>query len=367
MGHLQAWKSMKFSEVVQRLGVSVDRTSLGLNSAPDPEIAGVAAIDEATAGQLSYIDGAKFAAQIETTGAIALILPRSQALQVAATKQSIAWIETAEPRLMFAQAIAVFYQPFQPEPEIHPTAVIHPTAKIGAEVAIGAHVVIQANVTVGNQACIHPNVVIYPDAQIGDRVILHANCTIHERTRLGTDCVIQPGAVIGAEGFGFVPTAQGWYKMQQSGCVVLEDGVEVGCNSTIDRPAVGETRIAQQTKLDNLVHIGHGAQIGFGCAFAAQVGLAGGVEVGNRVILAGQVGVANDAKIGDGAIASSKTGVHGTVAAGQVVSGYPCVEHKIYLKSSAIYSRLPDMYQTLKQLQKRVEELERDRTKAEME
>lgn len=349
---------MKFSEVVQRLGGAATGSSLKTTPERDPEVNRVMAIAEAEPGTLSYIDGAKFAAQVETTAASALILPKNHALQAAATERGIAWVETSEPRLLFAQAIALFYQPVAPEPGIHPTAVIHPSARIGELVSIGAHVVIQADVTVGDQVCIHPNVVIYPGVQIGDRTLLHANCTIHERTHIGADCVIHSGAVVGAEGFGFVPTAQGWYKMQQSGFVVLEEGVEVGCNSAIDRPAVGETRIGRHTKLDNLVHIGHGCQVGFGCAFAAQVGLAGGVEVGNRVILAGQVGVANEATLGDGAIASSKTGVHGTVPPGQIVSGYPCVDHKIYLKSSAIYSRLPEMHQTLKQLQKRIEELE---------
>lgn len=349
---------MKFSEVLQRLGAQSAHTSLRDRPDLDPEVAGVNAIDAAQADQLSYVEGAKFAAQVQTTAAKALILPKGKVLQQAALERGIAWVEAADPKLLFAQTLAMFYQPFQPAPEIHPTAIIHPTATIGDAVYIGPHVVIQAGVTIGNQVCIHPNVVIYPDVQIGDRTVLHANCTIHERTQIGADCVIHSGAVIGAEGFGFVPTVEGWYKMQQSGYVVLEDGVEVGCNSTVDRPAVGNTRIGRQTKLDNLVHVGHGCQIGFGCAFAAQVGLAGGVEVGNRAILAGQVGVANNAKIGDGAIASSKTGVHGTVEPGQVVSGYPCVDHKIYLKSSAIYGRLPEMYQTLKQLQKRIEELE---------
>uniref|UniRef100_A0A832H4F0 UDP-3-O-acylglucosamine N-acyltransferase n=1 Tax=Oscillatoriales cyanobacterium SpSt-402 TaxID=2282168 RepID=A0A832H4F0_9CYAN len=349
---------MKFSDLVQRLGVAPAHSSLSSHPNLDPDLAGVMAVDEAKPGTISYIDGAKFAGQVSTTSASALILPKSSTLQAAARDRGIAWLETAEPRLLFAQAIALFYQPFQPAPEIHPTAVIHPTATIGDSAYIGAHVVIQAGVTIGNHACVHPNVVIYPNAQIGDRTILHANCTIHERAQIGADCVIHSGTVIGAEGFGFVPTQQGWYKMQQSGYVVLEDGVEVGCNAAIDRPAVGETRIGKQTKLDNMVHIGHGCQIGFGCAFAAQVGLAGGVEVGNRVILAGQVGVANEATLGDGAIASSKTGVHGNVAAGEIVSGYPCVDHKTYLKSSAIYSRLPEMYQTLKKLQKRIEELE---------
>lgn len=346
---------MKFSEIVEKLSDTAKANSLSLNPALNPEITGVAAIDEASTGTLSYIEGAKFAGMVGQTAASALILPLDEALQTQATERGIAWISCAEPRLMFAQAIALFYQPFQPAPDIHPTAVIHPTAEIGNDVYIGPHAVVQAGVKIGDKVCIHPNVVIYPEAQIGDRTVLHANCTIHERTRIGADCMIHSGAVIGSEGFGFVPTRDGWLKMEQSGCTVLEDGVEVGCNTTIDRPAVGETRIGRNTKIDNLVQIGHGCQVGEGCAFAAQVGMAGGVKVGNRVILAGQAGIANQAKIGDGAIASAKAGIHNDVAPGEIVSGIPAIAHKHFLKVAAISSRLPEIYQTLKQLQRRLE------------
>jgi UDP-3-O-[3-hydroxymyristoyl] glucosamine N-acyltransferase len=346
---------MKFSEIVENLSSAAQGNSLTANPNLNPEIASLAPIEEASSGTLSYVEGAKFAAMVGKTAASALVLPMDEALQTQATEREIAWIASPEPRLLFANAIALFYKPFRPAPEIHPTAVIHPSAEMGKDVYIGAHVVIQPGVKIGNEVCIHPNVVIYPDAQIGDRTVLHANCTIHERTRLGADCVIHSGAVIGSEGFGFVPTAQGWYKMEQSGCAVLEDGVEVGCNTTIDRPAVGETRVARNTKIDNLVQIGHGCQIGQNCAFAAQVGLAGGVKVGNRVILAGQAGIANQAKIGDGAIASAKAGIHNDVAPGEIVSGIPSLPHKQFLKVAAVYSRLPELYQTLKQLQRRLE------------
>ncbi len=345
---------MKFSEIVQKLGNAATCNSLTSNKDADPEITGLAAVDQASPGTLSYIEGGKFAAQVRNTGASALILPQDEALQAQAQERAIAWIATSQPRLLFAQAITLFYQPFRPAPEIHPTAVIHPSAHLGNDLYIGAHVVIQAGVKIGDGVCMHPNVVIYPDAQIGDRTVLHANCTIHERTRVGADCVIHSGAVIGAEGFGFVPTPSGWFKMEQSGYTVLEDGVEVGCNSTIDRPAVGETRIGKNTKLDNLVHIGHGCQVGANCAMAAHVGLAGGVKVGNQVILAGQVGVANQAKVGDGAIASAKAGIHNDIEPGAFVSGYPAIPHKLWLKAATIYNRLPEMYQSLKQLQRRL-------------
>ncbi len=344
---------MKFSELVEKLS-SINSQSLLSQAEEDLEITGVAPIDSANPGSLSYIDGGKFASQVQTTEASALILPKNPALQAQATERGIAWIEARDPRLMFAQAIALFYQPFKPTPVIHPTAVIDPSVTLGQEVAIGAHVVIQAGVTIGDRVCIHPNVVIYPEAQVGDRTTLHANCVIHERAQLGADCVIHSGAVIGSEGFGFVPTPEGWYKMEQSGRVILEDGVEVGCNSTIDRPAVGETRIARNTKLDNLVHIGHGCQIGQNCAFAAQVGMAGGVKIGNRVFLGGQAGVANQAVIGDGAQVAAQAGIHCNVEPGAIVSGSPAVPHRVYLKASAIYARLPEIYQSLKQIQRRL-------------
>lgn len=343
--------SMKFSEILNQLDANVSSHSLTQNPNNNPEITGLAAVDEATSETLSYIEGGKFASFIGKTSASALILPRDEAMQAQCQERGIAWIATPEPRLLFAQTIALFYQPYTPTPEIHPTAVIHPTAKIGNGVYIGPHVVIQSGVEVGDGVIIHPNVVIYPDVKIGDRTTLHANCTIQERSQIGADCVIHSGAVIGAEGFGFVPTRTGWYKMQQSGYAVLEDGVEIGCNTAVDRPSVGETRIGRNTKIDNLVQIGHGCQIGAGCAIAGQTGMAGGVKLGNRVILAGQVGIANQAKMGDGAIASAQTGILHDVQPGETVSGTPAIPHKIYLKIAAIYNRLPDMYQAFRQLQ----------------
>lgn len=343
---------MKFSDILQQLKDGVVSHSLEDGDRIDPVINGVAAIDEAQAGTLSYIEGQKFAAYLATTQADAVILPVDETLQAQAIARGLAWMSTESPRLLFARAISLFYKPYHPRPEIHPTAAIAPDVKLGSRVHIGPHVVIRSGAKIGDDVCIHPNVVIYPQVKIGDRTILHANCTIHERTEIGADCTIHSGSVIGAEGFGFVPTPEGWLKMEQSGITVLEDGVSVGCNSTIDRPAVGETRIGSQTKLDNLVHIGHGCKIGCGCAFAAQVGLAGGVTVGDRVILAGQVGIANQAKIGDGAIATAQAGIHSDVKPGAVVSDSPAIDNKLYLKNSAIRKRLPEIYQTLKRIQR---------------
>jgi UDP-3-O-[3-hydroxymyristoyl] glucosamine N-acyltransferase len=360
---------MKFSQIVAALGDEVTGSSLapqdtakdGPSDGPsdgqsdglgcDLELTELAAIQEATAIALSYVEGPKFAEYIATTQAGALVLPPDKDLQSKAQLRSIPWVSVKNPRLVFARAIALFYQPFQQPPGIHPSAVVDPSAEIGEAVAIGPNAVIQPHVKIGDRVCIHPNVVVYPGASIGAGSVLHANCVIHERAQIGSNCIIHSGAVIGSEGFGFVPTATGWEKMHQSGIAVLEDDVEIGCNSTVDRPAVGETRIGRDTKIDNMVHIAHGCKVGQAVAMAAQVGMAGGVTIGNRVILAGQVGIANQAKVGDGAIASAKAGIHGNVAAGETVSGMPAIPHKIYLKSAALFKRLPEMAKTVKQLQ----------------
>ena len=345
---------MKFSAIAASIGIT-EQSSLTDFPDLDPEITAVDAVQTATAGTLSYIEGGRFSSYLETTQASALILPKDPTLQLKANERGIAWLSAADPRLGFSRTIALFYQPFGLPLAIHPTAVIDPTAQLGTAVAIGAHVVIQAGAKVGDGVCIHPNVVVYPEATVGDRTVLHANCVIHERTQIGADCVIHSGAAIGSEGFGFVPTAAGWEKMEQSGITVLEDGVEIGCNSTVDRPAVGETRVKRGTKLDNLVHIAHGCEVGEGVVMAAQVGIAGGVTIGNRVILAGQVGISNQAKLGDGAIATAKTGIHSDVKPGDIVSGTPALPHKVFLKVSALMSRLPDMQQTLRKLSRQID------------
>ncbi|BAQ62302.1 UDP-3-O-[3-hydroxymyristoyl] glucosamine N-acyltransferase [Geminocystis sp. NIES-3708] len=342
---------MKFSELISQL--SPQSHSLNQNPDVNPDLYHIMAIDQAKVNTLSYIEGEKFAKMVAVTTASALILPLDLSLQELATQRGIAWLSSSYPRLTFAQAINLFYQPFQPEPQIHPTAVIADDVTLGKNVSIAAHVVIEKGVTIGDNVSIFPNVVIYPHVIIGDRTLIHGNATIEERSQIGNDCVIHSGAVIGGEGFGFVPIPEGWYKMQQSGYVVLENGVEIGCNSTIDRPAVGITRIGKNTKLDNLVHVGHNGDIGENCALAAQVGLAGGVKLGNRVILAGQVGVANQVHIGDSAIASAQTGIHNDVKTGETVSGSPAVNNRLYLKVSAIYKKLPEIYKIVKELQKK--------------
>ena len=353
---------MKFSHIVNKLDVEdialMASSSLVEHPASDPDIIGVSEIETAVPNTLSYAESRKFLPQLRETQASALILSKDETLQAEASQRGIAWIAASQPRLVFAHAIALFYQPFHPAPGIHPTAVIHPTAQVGPQVSIGEYVVIRAGVTVGEGVCIHPGVVIYPEATIGDRTILHANCVIHERTQIGNDCVIHSGAAIGSEGFGFVPTAARWIKMEQSGVTILEDEVEVGCNAAIDRPAVGETRVKRNTKIDNLVQIGHDCQVGEACIMAAQGGMAGGAKLGDRVILAGQAGVANRVTVGDRTTATARAGIISDIEPGSVISGHPTRPHRQWLKTSAYQARLPELAHTLHHLQKQVANLQ---------
>lgn len=345
---------MKFSQLVSHLS-PIANSSLATFPDRDPDLTGASPIEHSQPQTLSYISSEKLAPQLATTAASALVLPANEALQQLASDQGLAWVASPQPRLLFAQAIAQFYQPFRPQPGIHPTAVIDPSVRLGRDVAIGAYAVIQSGVTLGDGVCLHPQVVLYPDVVVGDRTVLHAQCVIHERTQIGADCVIHSGAAIGAEGFGFVPTADGFYKMQQSGYVILEDGVEVGCNSAIDRPALGVTRIQRHTKIDNLVQIGHGCAVGEGCAIAAQAGLAGAVTVGRRVVIGGQVGIADHLSIGDGVQAGAQSGITADLEPGAVVFGTPAMPLKRFFKIAALWQRLPEMRQTLRALQRRLD------------
>ncbi|SBO41972.1 UDP-3-O-(3-hydroxymyristoyl)glucosamine N-acyltransferase [Cyanobium sp. NIES-981] len=352
---------MRFSDLLGLL--SEVRDAGGLQAVPhhlaeDACIEAAAAIDQAGPGQISFLDsGHAPGSALDTCRATALLLPArsddTPKLQELASGRGMAWVVLQDPRLGFAEVLEILVPPVSPPAGIHPSAVVDPTAAVGRGCHIGARAVVGAHVTIAENCCLHPGVVLYDGVALAEGCTLHAGAVLHPGSRLGRGCVVHSNAVIGSEGFGFVPTAAGWRKMPQTGRVVLEDDVEVGCGSTIDRPAVGETRIGAGTKIDNLVHVGHGVSTGRGCALAAQVGIAGGARLGNGVILAGQVGLANRAVMGDGAIASSKSGIHGEVAAGEVVSGYPAIPNRLWLRCSAAFSRLPEMARQLRQLERR--------------
>ncbi|HWX92525.1 MAG TPA: UDP-3-O-(3-hydroxymyristoyl)glucosamine N-acyltransferase [Terriglobales bacterium] len=323
---------MKLSKLSETLRAPLE------NGSPDTEITGVAGIEEAAAGQVTFVANPKYASAAKTTAASAVIVSEDFPLIPAAMLRS------KNPYLTFAKAVALFYQPPRYKPGIHATAVVHPSAKIGKNAHIGPYVVIDENVKIGANAVILAHCVIYQGAVIGDNFFAHAHVAVREHCRLGNNLVLQNGVVIGADGFGFAKDESGhWHKIVQSGPAVLEDDVEVQANACIDRASVGETHIARGAKIDNLVQVGHGSKVGENTLLCAQAGLAGSTEVGKNVILAGQVGVAGHCKIGDGAIATAQSGIPNDVAPGAIVSGYPAIDNKLWLRCSAAFNRLPEL------------------------
>jgi UDP-3-O-[3-hydroxymyristoyl] glucosamine N-acyltransferase len=236
---------------------------------------------------------------------------------------------------------------------IDASARIASTAKIGEGSSIGPYVVIEDDVRIGRHCTLYPFVYIGPGACIGDNFKAYAHASVREFCQIGNNVILQDGAKIGSDGYGYAKKDDGtYYKIVQSGIVVLEDDVEVGANSTIDRGTIGETRIRRGTKIDNLVQIGHASDVGEDTLLCAQVGLAGSSKIGRSVILTGQVGVAGHLEIGDGVVATAQTGIPNSVEAGKVVSGYPAIDNKLWLKSSAIFKRLPELLKRIEALEK---------------
>jgi UDP-3-O-[3-hydroxymyristoyl] glucosamine N-acyltransferase len=328
---------MKLSQIADALEARLE------NGSPDTEINGIAGIEAAGPGHLTFVANPKYSALAKTTNASAVIV----GLDFPAI--SSAMLRSKNPYLAFAHAIKLFYEAPKYDPGIHPTAVIHGSAKIGDNAHIGPYVVIDENVRLGKNAVLLAHVVIYPGAVIGDNFFAHAHAVVRESCRLGDNITLQNGAVIGADGFGFAKDdAGGWHKIPQPQPAVLENDVEVQANSCIDRASVGETHISRGVKIDNLVQIGHGSRVGEDSLLAAQVGIAGSTEIGKKVILTGQVGVVGHCTVGDGAIVTPQSGVAGDIPAGAIVSGAPAVDHKLWLKYSALLSKLPEMARALR-------------------
>jgi UDP-3-O-[3-hydroxymyristoyl] glucosamine N-acyltransferase len=323
---------MKLAQIAAALGARLE------NGSSEIDITGVAGIEEAGPGQLTFVANPKYAAAARKTNASAVIV--AEDFPALATGM----LRSKNPYLAFARAIALFHPAQKYAPGIHATAVIHASARIGEGAHIGPYVVIDENVAIGKNAVLLAHVVVYRGVKIGDNFLAHAHAVVREHCRVGNNVLLQNGVVIGADGFGFAKDDLGhWNKIPQPMPVVIEDDVEIQSNSCIDRASVGQTHIARGTKIDNLVQVGHGSRIGEHSLLASQVGLAGSTEIGNNVILTGQVGVVGHCKVGDGAIVTPQSGVAGDVPAGAIVSGAPAIDHKLWLKVSALLSRLPEI------------------------
>jgi UDP-3-O-[3-hydroxymyristoyl] glucosamine N-acyltransferase len=328
---------MKLSAIAAALAVRLE------NGSPETEIHGLNGIEQAGPGELTFVSNPKYAAAARTTRAAAVILSEDFPAIPAAM------LRAKDPYLSFAKALELFHAPLRYAPGVHPTAVVHASARVGANAHVGPYVVIDENVEIGADAALLAHVVIYRGVKIGDNFFAHAHAVVRENCRIGNNVLLHNGVVIGSDGFGFVRTSEGhWHKIPQPAPAILEDDVEVQANSCIDRASVGETRIKRGVKVDNLVQVGHGSTVGEDALLCSQVGIAGSTEIGKRVILTGQVGVVGHCKVGDNAIVTPQSGVANDIAAGALVSGAPAVDHKLWLKYSAILPRLPEIVRAVR-------------------
>jgi UDP-3-O-[3-hydroxymyristoyl] glucosamine N-acyltransferase len=315
---------------------------------------GVASLENARPGDLVFLGQAKYRGLLEETRASAAVIPPSEAFR------KIPVLIADDPHLAFVRAIELFFEPYRPEPGVHPTASVSETAKIPGSASVGALCVIGDDVELGEGVVVFPQVTIYPRAKVGEHAVIHSHVSIREDVRIGRRVIIHNGAVIGSDGFGYIRLADGSHrKIPQKGTVIIEDDVEIGANSAIDRAALGETIIRQGVKIDNLVQVAHNVDVGENTILAGQTGIAGSVTIGRSVLMGGQVGVADHVRIGDNAIAAAKTGITKDVPAGTFVSGSPHLDIRDWRRVWVLLPRLYDFVKDVKKLKARVEELER--------
>jgi UDP-3-O-[3-hydroxymyristoyl] glucosamine N-acyltransferase len=328
---------MKLKELAGKLGARLDPPDA------DAEITSVGSIESALPGQITFAVSAKFAPLAKASKAAALIVDEKFPSLEKPT------LRTRNPQFAYARAVELLHALPKEKRGIHPTAVIDPSARIGADASIGACVVIGADVEIGEGCTLLPQVVIYRGVKIGKNFFAHAHVSIRENCEIGSNVLLHNGVVIGSDGFGFAKDDSGnWYKIPQTGRVVIEDHVEIQANSCVDRASLGETRIGRNTKIDNLSQVAHNCVVGENSMLCAQVGLAGSTEMGKNVILAGQVGVAGHCKIGDGVIVTAQSGTHGDIPAGSMMSGTPAFDHKQWLRSVTAFMKLPELARAIR-------------------
>jgi UDP-3-O-[3-hydroxymyristoyl] glucosamine N-acyltransferase len=330
---------MKLADIAQRIGCE-------LRGDGSVEITGLAPIEDAPPGTLTFLANPRYRQHLKTTRAAAVIVATNE------PDVSLPALCAPDPYLAFAQALELFYIPPPQQAGIHPTAQIAPSARLGRDPAIGPYSVVGEGAVLGDRARLDAHVVIYPEVHIGDDFRAYANVTVRERVSIGDRVILQSGCVIGGDGFGYVIGADGQArKITQAGSVVIEDDVEIGANTTVDRAAVGATMIRRGAKLDNLVMVAHGCTVGEGSALAAQVGLSGSTRIGRFVRMGGQVGCAGHLTIGDGAQIAAQSGIPNDVPPGVIVSGSPAVEIHLWRRVSAALPRLPELLRRLRRVE----------------
>jgi len=347
---------MKLREVAAMLNAEIEAYTVGSNA--DVDIQRVAKIEEARGGDISFVANPKYQKYIETTQASAVIVAKDLKVGVS---QRLTLLRVKDPYFSFLKILQHFNPPLDPlPPGIHPTAVIAKSATLGANARIGAHVVIGERVNVGDGAMISHNVVLGDDVKVGENALLYPNITVYNGCRLGSRVIIHSGTTIGSDGFGFAPKDDGTYeKIPQLGIVVIEDDVEIGANCAVDRATLGETRIKRGVKLDNLIQVAHNVVIGENTVSAAQAGISGSTKIGKNCMLGGQVGLTGHLEIADGTKIGAQSGIHHSIEKpGMTYFGSPVHPQREAFRIQASITQVPDLLNTVRELQKRVEQLE---------
>jgi len=346
---------MKLGELAARLGCRLE----GDESC---DIRGVAGIEDAKAGEVTFLANRRYTSELSKTLASAVLVAEDTVITRRADLPPLSALRSKNPYFDFARTIDFFHSPPSYPPGIHPTAVMAKSAKIGDGAHIGPHCFVDEDVEIGRNAVLHSLVTIYRNTRIGDDFLAHSQTVVREGCTIGNRVILQNGVVIGGDGFGFAKRADGrWHKIVQRAPVIIEDDVEIQANSCIDRATVGETRIRRGAKIDDLVLVGHACEVGEDAILCGQVGLAGSTRVGTGCILAGQVGTAGHLDIGAGATITAQAGVHQNIPPRTVWSSSPAVENKLYLKLNAALKRLPEIHKTVRRLAGELEQKKRGR------
>lgn len=315
-------------------------------------VSSLGTLDEAAEGQITFLANPKYAGKVATTRATAVIVSPG------AERYGRNVIEVRNPYLAFAKLLTLFHVKPNVPKGVMPGAYVAESAVLGDGVTVYPGAFVGDGVKVGSRTVLFPGVALYENSEVGDDTVLHANVTVREGCRIGSRVIIHSGTVIGSDGFGYAPDGKAYQKIPQIGIVVIEDDVEIGAGTTIDRAALGLTLIRRGCKIDNLVQIAHNCVIGENCIIVSQTGISGSTKLGEHVTIGGQVGIVGHLEIGDNVMVGAKSGVHSSIAAGQIFSGYPAFPHKEWLKAATTFSKLPDMRKTLNALEKKVQELE---------
>jgi UDP-3-O-[3-hydroxymyristoyl] glucosamine N-acyltransferase len=335
------------------LAVLADLVGGDVSGDPSTSVSGVAPLDVASEGNISFLANPKYHGQLAETKASAVIVHPSLEGSV-----DLPLLLVDNPYLAFAKILTFFEVPLFVGAGVSSGASVHPEADVADNVTIEAGCVVCAGAKVGQGSHLHPNVVIGNDAIVGQNCILHANVTVREKCILGDRVILQPGAVIGSDGFGFAPDGEKYFKIPQVGHVVVEDDVEIGACSCVDRGTLGVTRIAKGVKIDNLVQVAHNVEVGEDTVLVSQVGISGSTKIGKHCIFGGQAGTAGHITIGDNVTLAGRGGISNNVEGNQNLAGLPAMPHRDWLKATMTMTHLPEMRRELRQLRKQLDELQ---------